>query len=87
LTFDASSRVPGALEFADPNQQNPASFFKKWGFGVYAIATSFSNRVLTRSDVTRYQLSVIGFSKISIKIISHQYKGYRLVKWAKANNH
>ncbi len=50
----------GALEFADPKQQNPASFFKKWGFGVHSIAASFSNRAMARLDVIRYQLAVIG---------------------------
>ncbi len=57
-------RVPTALEFADPKQQNPTSFFKKWGSKVHSIAASFSNRVLTRLDVIRYQLAVIGFDKI-----------------------
>ena len=57
-------RVPTALEFTDPKQQNPSSFFKKWGFDVYAIAASFSNRALTRLDVICYQLSVIGLRKI-----------------------
>ena len=58
--YDPHLRVPGALEFAGPKQQSPTSFFKKWGFGVYSIAASVSNRVLTRLDVIRYQLAVIG---------------------------
>jgi hypothetical protein len=42
-------------------RQNPTSLFKKWGFDVHSIAASYSNRVLTRLDVIRYQLAVIGF--------------------------
>ena len=41
-------------------KQNPTSFFKKRGFDVHSIAASFSNRALTRLDVIRYQLAVIG---------------------------
>jgi len=58
---DPHLRVPTTLEFADPKRQNPTSFFKKWGFDVHSIAASHSNRVLTRLDVIRYQLAVIGF--------------------------
>ncbi len=41
-------------------KENPTSLFKKWGFGVHSIAASFSNRALTRLDVIRYQLLVLG---------------------------
>ena len=57
---DPNLRVPETLEFTDPKQQNPTSFFKKWGFSVHSIAASFSNQALTRLDVIRYQLAVIG---------------------------
>ncbi len=45
------------------------------------------NRVKTRLDVIRYQLSVIGFDKILIKIVSHLYKEYSFTKGVKTNNH
>ncbi len=45
------------------------------------------NRVKTRLDVIRYQLSVIGFDKILIKIVSHLNKEYSFAKGVKTNNH
>jgi len=40
--------------------KTPFLFFKKWGSDVHSIAASLSNRALTRLDVIRYQLAVIG---------------------------
>ena len=48
---------------------------------------SILNRVKTRLDVIRYQLSVIGFDKILINIVSHLYKEYSFAKGVKTNNH
>jgi len=52
---------PGPQNLQTQNNKTPPLFFKKWGSDIHSIAASFSNRVLTRLDVNRYQLAVIGF--------------------------